>query len=50
MPLDTVEIIDLLHHFPDSNRLIYVNLKRKLEYHGQVLFEPVRTIFSDIVL
>lgn len=31
----------------DSNRLIYVKLKRKVEYRSQALFEPVRSSFFE---
>ena len=30
--------------------LVYVKLKRELEYHGHVLFEPVRPVFLDRLL
>ena len=45
--VDTVEDIDLLLRFPDSDGLVYVKLKRKLEYRGHVLFEFFRLVFLD---
>ena len=42
VPIDTLEVTDILRHSADSNGLVYVKLKRKLEYHGHVLFEPVK--------
>ena len=47
---DTVEVTDILPRFVDSNGLVYVKLKWKLEYHGHVLFESVRPIFLDRLL
>ena len=48
--VDTIEVIDLLPRSADKNRLVYVNLKRKLEYLGPVLFEPVRPMFLERLL
>ena len=50
VPVDTVEITDVLSRSADSSELVYVKLKRKLEYHGHVLFEPVRPVFLDRLL
>ena len=49
-PVDTVEVTDLLPCSADSNGLVYVKLKRKLEYHGHFLFEPVRPMFIERLL
>ena len=37
VPVDTVEVTDLLPCSADSSALVYVKLKQKLEYHGHVL-------------
>ena len=50
VPVDTVEVTDLLPHSADSNGIVYVKLKRKLEYHGQVLFEHVRPMSLERLL
>ena len=49
--VDTAEVTGLLPRSADSNGLVYVKLKRKVEYHGHVLFEPVRPpVFLDRLL
>ena len=50
VPADTVKVTDLLPHSADSNGVVYVKLKRKLEYHDHVLFEPVRPMFLERLL
>ena len=50
VPFDTVQVTDLLPHSADRNGLVYVIIKQKLEYHGHVLFEPVRPVFLDKLL
>ena len=46
VPVDTVGVTDPLPRSADSNGLVYIKLKWKLEYHGHVLFEPVRPMCS----
>lgn len=46
----TVKVTNLLTRFADSNELVYPKLKRKLEFHGHVLLETVRSVFSDKLL
>ena len=48
--VDTIEVTDLLPCSADSNKLVYVKLKRELEYHGHVLFEPVRPMILERLL
>ena len=43
--VEHVDVSSLLPRTADSNGLVIVKLKRKLEYRGHVLFEPVRTRF-----
>ena len=50
MPVDTVEVTDLLPRSADSNGLVYVKLKRELEYHGHFFFEPVRPMILERLL
>ena len=50
VPVDTVEVTDLLLRSTDSNGLVYVRLKRKQEYHGPILFEPARPVFLNRLL
>ena len=42
VPVDTEEICDVLPRPAENNGLLFVKLKRKLEYKGHVYFEPVR--------
>ena len=42
VPVDTVDISNTLPRQADSNGLIIVKLKRKMEYRGHVYFETVR--------
>ena len=42
VPIDVVSTCNTLPHPADSNGLVTVKLKRKLEYRGHVYFEPVR--------
>ena len=50
MSVDTVEVTDFLPRSVDSNGLVYVKLKQKLKYHGDVVFEPVRPLFLERLL
>ena len=50
VPADTVVVIDLLSYSACSKGIAYVKLKRNLEYHGHVLFQPFRTVFLDGLL
>ena len=50
VPVDNLEITDLLPHSADSNGLVYAKLTRNLKYHGHVLFEPIRPVFLDRLL
>ena len=38
VPIETVDISDVLPHGADSNGLILIKLKRKLTYRGHVFF------------
>ena len=42
VPIDTVDISDVLPRGADSNGLVVIKLKRKLTYRGHVYFEAVR--------
>ena len=42
VPIDTVDISDVLLRGADSNSLVVIKLKRKLTYRGHVYFEAVR--------
>ena len=42
IPVNTSDIINILPHGADSNSLVVVKLKSKLNYLGQVYFEAVR--------
>ena len=42
LPLDNIDVTNLLPRTADSNGLGIVKLKRKVEYRGHVLFEAVR--------
>ena len=48
--VDTVEVTNIFSRFAAINGLVYAKLKRKLEYHGHALFEPVRTMFLERLL
>ena len=41
VPIDVVPTCNTLHRSADSNGIVIVKLKRKLEYKGYVYFEPV---------
>ena len=45
IPINTTNATNMLPQPADSNGLVIVKLKRKLEYHDHVLFEPVRPVF-----
>ena len=48
--IDTINVTSMLPQPADSNGLIFIKLKRKLEYRGHVLFEPVRSVFLKSIL
>ena len=50
IPIDTTNVKNMLPRPADSNGLVIIKLKRKLEYHGHVLFEPVRPVFLKSIL
>lgn len=50
IPVDNIDVIHLLPRTADSNGLVIVELKHKLEYCGNVLFEAVRSDFLRSVL
>ena len=50
MTVDNINVTNLLPRTVDSNRLLIVNLKRKVEYRGHVLFEEVRSGFLRRIL
>ena len=50
VPVDNVDVTNLLPRTAGSNGLVTVKLKRKVEYRGHVLFEAVRTDFLRRVL
>ena len=51
IPIDTTtNITNMLPRPADSNRLVIIKLKCKLEYHGHVLFETVRPVFLKNIL
>ena len=43
--VSTTNVTNMLLQPADSNELVIIKLKRKLEYQGRVLFEPVRPVF-----
>ena len=45
VPVDDIDISNLLSRTAYSTRLVIVKLKSKLEYGGHVLFEAVRSAF-----
>ena len=45
VPIDVVDVCKTLPRLPDSNGIVIVKLKRKLEYRGHVHFESVRPNF-----
>ena len=50
VPVDNIDVTNLLPRSADSNGLVIVKLKRKVEYRGYVLFETVRPGFLRRVL
>ena len=50
VPVDVVEVTDLLPRSADSNGIVYVKLKQKLKHHCHVLFKPVRPMFLERLL
>ena len=50
IPIDTTNVTNMLPQPADSNGLVIIKLKRKLEYHGNILFEPVRPVFLKSIL
>ena len=50
LPIDNVDVTNLLSR-PDGNkRLVIAELLRELEYCGHILFETVRPILLKIIL
>ena len=51
IPIDLADFTNVLPHGPDSNSLVVVKLKRKINYQGHVYFEAVRpeTIFHALL-
>ena len=51
IPIDLADITNVLPHGGDSNGLVIVKLKRKLNYQGHVYFEAVRleTVFHALL-
>ena len=49
IPVDNININDLLPRNAKSNRLVILKLKHKVEYCGDVLFEAVRPDFLNRV-
>ena len=45
IPVEHVNVSFLLPRTADNNGLVIVKLKKKLEYKGRMLFEPVRARF-----
>ena len=43
VPIDNVDVSNLLPRQAGSNGLMIIKLKRKLEYKGHVYFEPIRS-------
>ena len=50
VPVDNIDVTNLLPRTADSNGLVTVKLKRTVEYRGHVLFEAVRPNFLRRVL
>ena len=44
VPID-IDVSNILPRQPNSNNILIVKLKRKLQYRGRVSFEPVRPVF-----
>ena len=51
IPIDLADITNVLPHGGDSNGLVVVKLKRKLNYQGHVYFEADRpeTVFHSLL-
>ena len=45
IPVEHVDVSSLLSRLADSKGLVTAKMKKKLEYKGHALFEPVRTRF-----
>ena len=50
IPIDTTNVTNMLPRPADSNGLVIIKLKCKLEYHGHVLFGPVTPVFLKSIL
>ena len=50
VPIDTVDISDVLPRRADSNGLVVIKLKCKLPYRGHVYFEAVRPELLNLTL
>ena len=44
VPIDVVDVCKTLSRSADSNGIVLVKLKRKLQYRGHVYFESVRQV------
>ena len=49
IPIDLADITNVLPHGGDSNGLVIVKLKRKLNYQGHVYFEAVSPEFHALL-
>ena len=50
IPINTSNVTNMLPRPGGSDGLEIIKLKCKLEYHGYVLFEPVRPVFLKSIL
>ena len=50
VPVDNIDVTNLLLRTADSNGVVIVKLKLKVEYRGHVLFETVRPGFLRRIL
>ena len=46
VPIDTVDVANTLPQGADSNGIVMIKLKRKMNYRGHVYFEAVFTRYS----
>ena len=46
VPVDTVDVTDLLPRSADSSGIVYVKLNRKLECHSSNMFNVLRQIIK----
>ena len=50
IPIDTTNVTNMLSRPAGNNGVVIIKLKRKLECHGHLLFEPVRPVFLKSIL